>query len=49
MIGAADKNMSLFGLLNKGRTAMGTRLLSQWIKQPLRDLAAIRESDCIEC
>ena len=37
MPGARDgsKNMSLYGLLNHCRTAAGSRLLSQWLKQPL--------------
>jgi len=30
-----DRNMSLYGLLNKCRTAMGSRMLEKWIKQPL--------------
>ncbi|KAL7619588.1 MSH2 protein [Parahypoxylon ruwenzoriense] len=30
-----SKTMSLFGLLNHCRTAAGSRLLSQWLKQPL--------------
>lgn len=39
----ANKTMSLFGLLNKCKTALGTRLLAQWLKQPLLDLAAIQK------
>ncbi|KAK9473722.1 muts domain V-domain-containing protein [Dipodascopsis tothii] len=35
------KSMSIFGLLNRCRTAAGTRLLAQWLKQPLMDLDAI--------
>ncbi|KAL6046764.1 MutS-like protein [Balamuthia mandrillaris] len=33
--------MSLFGLLNHCRTAMGSRRLMQWIKQPLMDISEI--------
>ena len=39
----ANKTMSLFGLLNRCKTASGTRLLAQWLKQPLLDLASIQE------
>jgi DNA mismatch repair protein MSH2 len=39
----ANKTMSLFGLLNRCKTALGTRLLAQWLKQPLLDLTAIQE------
>ncbi|KAA8897067.1 muts domain V-domain-containing protein [Sphaerosporella brunnea] len=36
-----SKNMSLYGLLNKCKTAIGTRLLGQWLKQPLMGLEDI--------
>lgn len=45
----SDKNMSLYGLLNKGRTSSGARLLMQWVKQPLLELKAIeRRLDFVE-
>ncbi|KAK9489745.1 muts domain V-domain-containing protein [Lipomyces doorenjongii] len=37
------KNMSLFGLLNRCKTSAGTRLLAQWLKQPLMDVDDIVE------
>ena len=40
---------SLLGVLGKTRTAMGGRLLKQWLRQPLKDSAAINKRlDAVE-
>jgi len=39
--GESNKNTSVYGVLNKCRTAMGQRRLMQWIKQPLLDIKEI--------
>lgn len=44
-----SKHHSVFGLLDRCRTAHGHRLLMQWVRQPLRDLGAINErADIVE-
>ena len=37
-----SKNMSLYGLLNHCKTPVGSRLLAQWLKQPLMKLEDIK-------
>ncbi|KZT68906.1 DNA mismatch repair protein [Daedalea quercina L-15889] len=39
----SNKNTTLFGLLNKCKTAQGSRLLGSWLKQPLVNLHEIRK------
>src|SRR3954454_8643369 len=36
-----SKTMSLYGLLNHCKTPLGSRLLAQWLKQPLMSLEEI--------
>ena len=38
-----SKNMSLYGLLNHCKTPVGSRLLAQWLKQPLVNLGEIEK------
>lgn len=39
-----NKNMSLYGLLNRCRTSQGQRLLGRWLKQPMVNLHEISMS-----
>ncbi|EIN09262.1 DNA mismatch repair protein [Punctularia strigosozonata HHB-11173 SS5] len=46
---SANKNTTLLGLLNKCKTAQGTRMLASWLKQPLVNLHEIRKrQDLVE-
>ncbi|KAI0797257.1 DNA mismatch repair protein [Irpex lacteus] len=46
---SGNKNTTLFGLLNKCKTAQGSRLLGSWLKQPLVNLHEIRKrQDLVE-
>ena len=38
-----SKNMSIYGLLNHCKTPVGSRLLAQWLKQPLMSLDEIEK------
>ena len=38
-----NRSSTVFGLLNQCKTAMGSRLLNTWLKQPLLDVDSIRE------
>ncbi|KIJ14608.1 hypothetical protein PAXINDRAFT_163339 [Paxillus involutus ATCC 200175] len=47
--GSINKSSTLLGLLNKCKTAQGTRLLGTWLKQPLVNLHEIRKrQDLVE-
>ncbi|EGN91554.1 hypothetical protein SERLA73DRAFT_164445 [Serpula lacrymans var. lacrymans S7.3] len=41
--GSINRNATLLGLLNKCKTAQGTRLLGSWLKQPLVNLHEIQK------
>lgn len=47
----ANKNFSLFGLMNRTSTAgMGKRLLNRWLKQPLLDVKEIeKRHNSVQC
>lgn len=46
----AYKWQSILGVLDRCHTAQGHRLMSQWIKQPLRNEATIRDRhDIVQC
>ncbi|OAX37509.1 DNA mismatch repair protein, partial [Rhizopogon vinicolor AM-OR11-026] len=47
--GSINKHATLLGLLNRCKTAQGTRLLGTWLKQPLINLHEIRKrQDLVE-
>jgi len=50
MNSAAFKWQSILGVLDRCRTPQGHRLLAQWLKQPLRNPATIKDRhDIVEC
>lgn len=47
---AAYRWQSILGVLDRCRTAQGHRLMAQWVKQPLRNEALIRDRhDIVQC
>ncbi|KAJ3905637.1 muts domain V-domain-containing protein [Lentinula edodes] len=42
-VGVTTRNTTLLGLLNKCKTAQGTRLLGTWLKQPLVNIHEIKK------
>jgi hypothetical protein len=48
-LGNSSKTMSVFGLLNRCKTAQGTRLLAMWLKQPLVNRHVICETGSASC
>lgn len=42
-----SKTMNLYGLLNNCKTPVGSRLLAQWLKQPLMDLEEIEKRQAL--
>jgi DNA mismatch repair ATPase MutS len=41
----SNKTMSLYGLLNLCKTSQGSRILAQWLKQPLMNISEIGRLD----
>ncbi|WFD47055.1 MSH2 protein [Malassezia furfur] len=44
---STNRNTSVFGLLNHCKTAQGTRMLHQWLKQPLVSVPAIENRQAL--
>ena len=44
---SSNRNTSVFGLLNHCKTAQGTRMLHQWLKQPLVSVPAIENRQAL--
>ncbi|GAA6064732.1 hypothetical protein JCM10212_000403 [Sporobolomyces blumeae] len=49
-LSGSSKTSSVFGLLNRCKTAQGTRTLAMWLKQPLVNLHSIRQrQELVHC
>lgn len=47
---SAYKWLSILGVLDRCKTSQGHRLMAQWVKQPLRDEASIKDRhDIVQC